>query len=414
MFNYPLIRKFLEAQKLRLLKLDGATEETSFMTERELSGYDYVQENEDTGDRRGIRAIMYDNAINWMMSRKGRQPLYMEHMQLSQAGVIQEDTLTTGIQTFTTALLPLIRRFYTSLIAMDLVSVQPLTGPTGFLYWLDPLFTDTHVADSIVGGTTRKDQVAAETYSDSSEQGTIREMQLRIRSQQITAVTKKLKGDWTIEAEQDMSSQWKLNLENELMPVIGDEITREIDRLILGALLAAVNSAVSWNSAGYLAGDTTTLYRKAYDATIWDAIVDASANIYNSFYIPPSWLVMNGTTYARIQKLDNYVGDPTIASEQAFTQRRYVGILANQYKVYVDPWFTADTILVGARGADWKRAVGYFSPYIPLFMSDKYIINDDFTQFARGAMSRYAYGHLPADKNSSVNYGLARVNITTS
>jgi hypothetical protein len=414
MYNMQRIKGFLENQKKRLLTMDGGDPDNFYLNQREMSGFDQVQENEETGEKRGVREVIYDNTINWMTSRQGQASLRNDFARLSQEKAISEDTLTTAIATFTTSLLPMVRRIYSSLIAMDLVSVQPLAGPSGYIYWLDHIFTSTHSADSITAATTRLDQVSASTYADSSEQGTIREIQLRLQRLLIEVETKKLKGDWSIEAEQDLSSQWKLNLENELMPAIGDEIVREIDNKIITALLGAVASNVNWNSAGYLAGDSSTLFRKAYDATLWDAIVDANANIFGNFYLNANWLVMNGATFARIQKLDNYIADPQVSNEQATTYRRYEGVLAAQYKVYVDPWFTSNTILVGVRSTDWKRAVGYYAPYIPLFMSDKYIINDDFTQFARGAMTRYAYGFLPHTPAGSTNNGLATVTITSS
>ncbi|TET10792.1 hypothetical protein E3J84_03630, partial [Candidatus Aerophobetes bacterium] len=125
-----------------------------------------------------------------MLSRKGRESLRLEFAELSEEGAISEDTLTTAIATFTTSLLPMVRRIYSSLIAMDLVSVQPLSGPTGYIYWLDHIFTSTHSADGITGGTTRLDQVKAGTYSDSSEQGTIREIQLKLQKLLIEVGTK--------------------------------------------------------------------------------------------------------------------------------------------------------------------------------------------------------------------------------
>jgi len=425
MYNTQKIAGFLENQKKRLLEMDGGDPGNHFLNQRELSGYDFVQEHAETGAKRGVRQIIYDNSIAWMLSRQGRESLRLEFAQLSEEGAISEDTLTTNISTFTTSLLPMIRRIYSSLIAMDLVSVQPLSGPTGYIYWLDHIFTTTHVADGIVGGVTRADQVKAQTYADrpSGLAGsrevmgavTIREMQLRLQKLLIEVGTKKLKGDWSIEAEQDFSSQWKLNLENELMPAIGDEIIREIDSQILAALLGAVASNTTWPIISPIAADATlTLYQKAYDQTLWNAIVDANTNIYSAFYLNADWLVMNPATFARLQKLEQYNTDPLATGEQAMTYRRYVGVLANQYKVYVDPWFTANTILMGVRGTDWKRAVGYYAPYIPLFMSDKYIINDDFTQFARGAMTRYAYGFLPHTPTGTTNNGLAKITITSS
>lgn len=406
MFNK--VKAFLEAQKKEMMRLD----EAEGLRKRELDGRDFVLTNPETGARKGMREILYENTVSWLMS-EARGILFKEFVELAQPGVINEDTLSTNFSTFTTALLPAVRRIYSKLMIMDLLSVQPLAGPTGYIYYLD------HVFGTSGGGATanqRLDQYMHNAYADSSEQGTIRDINFKLASRSVTTSTKKLKATWTLEAQQDLSAQWKLDLWAELMPQLTDEIAREIDNKLTGLLLAGAGAGnVNWNANGYLTDDKSTWEKRQYDRTIYNAIVDANAYIFKKRYVNSNWLLMDGDVFARIQKLDEFVADPSITpDQQAQIGWRYEGTLANKWKVYVDPWFTANKILLGFKGGDWKYACGYYAPYIPIFLSEEYIVQDDFTQRARGAMTRYAGGVLPESDTDAKNYGLATVSITQS
>jgi hypothetical protein len=403
------IDKFLKAQKAQMMTLDEAGGQRA----REDRGYDFSAEDKVTGRVVGMREILYDNTIKWIKDELPRGVLQKEGMLLSQPGVLNEDTLSTAFSTYTTSLLPAVRRIYSKLLAMELVSVQPLSGPSGYIYYLDHLYGTTG------GGATsgqRLDQYNHSAYSDSSEKGAIREINLKLASKLISTKSKKVKALWTTEAQQDLSSQWRLDAFGELQPQLVDEIAREVDLEVIAALLAGAGAGnTDWNANGYLAGDTTTTDRRAYRETLYDAIAETAAKIYKKKFAQPNWLLMDGDTFARLQKLEKFNGDPSITPEQtAEIGWRYEGTLAGKYKVYVDPRFTANMILMGIRGNDWKNAVGYYSPYIPLYLSEEYIVNDDFTQRARGAMSRYACGAIPESESDALNYGLGTVTITQS
>jgi len=402
MNTHEKVFSFLERQKQENLRLD----EVDGKLDRERSGF----------DKPGLRNALYQNTINWVKA-EATDPdsgLLREFVKLEQPDVISEDTLTTAIATFTTSLLPAVRRIYNKLIAMDLVSVQPLSGPTGLIYWIDHLFGTTG------GGATagqRLDQYRHNAYATSSEQGTIREVNFQLVSDTITTIIKKIKAEWTIEAEQDLRSQWGMNLENELMPKLVNEIVRETDGMVIAALLAGVAHNVNWNANGYRTEDAkVTLYRKEYDATLYDAILEANNEIYKSKFRNANWILVHPDNYLRLAKLEHFNVDPLAQANMGDMGRRYVGTLGGgMFKVYVDPEFSSTTkLLMGFRSDDWQYAVGYYAPYIPLFTSARYIINDDFTQFARGAMTRFAYGIIPEEKDGTTNNGLATVSITLS
>ena len=405
---FDKVKKFLENQKQEMLALDKA----EGLLKREETGQDFSLVESEGGKRIGMREILYNNTVKWLMSEQ-RGLLFNEFMQLAQPGVLNEDSLTTGISTFTTALLPAVRRIYSRLLALELVSTQPLTGPSGYIYYIDHVF-----GQSAHGATVnqRLDRYRHELYADSSEEGAIEDINFKLKSLLVQTEMKKLKATWTIEAQQDLASQWKLDLWAEMMPQLTDEIAREIDKKIMLALVAGAGAGnVDWNVNGYLSDDKTTLDRRAYRETLYEAIADAAAYIFKRRFVHPNWLVMNGDTFARLEKLEKFFADPNITpDQQSQIGWRYVGTLAGKYKVYVDPWFQDDTILLGFKGGDWKYTVGYYAPYIPVFLSEEYIVNFDFTQRARGAMSRYAYGVLPESPTDPKNYGLATVTITQS
>lgn len=402
------VRNFLEVQKKEMLRLD----EAEGLRKRELDGRDFVLTNPETGERKGMREILYDNTISWLMS-ESRGVLFKEFMALAQPGALNEDTLTTSFSTFTTALLPAVRRIYSKLMVMELLSVQPLPAPSGYIYYIDHTFGTTG------GGATegqRLDLYRYPSYANSSEKGTIRDINFQLKSLLVSTTTKKLKAGWTLEAAQDLNSQWKLDLWAEMMPQLTDEISREIDSTLVTALVAGAGAGnVNWNANGYLTDDKSTWEKRQYDQTLYNAIVDANAYIFKKKYVQANWLLMNGDTFARVQKLEKFSADPSITpDQQAQIGWRYEGTLANKFKVYVDPWFTDNKILLGFKGGDWKYACGYYAPYIPVFLSEEYIVSDDFTQRARGAMTRYAGGVVPASDTDPLNYGLATVTITLS
>lgn len=405
---FPKVERFLAQQKAEMMRLD----EAEGLAERERSGKDFAAVNEQTGEKKGLREILYDNTIAWLM-QEGVKHMGKEFSALSQPGALNEDTVQANIATYTTSLLPMVRRIYSRLMAMELVSVQPLSGPTGYIYWLDHLF-GSNVGSVHVGD--RMDREQEKTFADSSEKGAISEMNFRLQKKLIETEIKKLQAIWTLESAQDLRSLLGLEMWAEMGTKLADEIAREIDSKIVAELLAQVSTNVDFNLTGYLVGDVTTADRKEYRRQgLYDAILTVGASIFNRKYAYPNWLLMNGDTFARFQKLEKFVADPGIDPKAPIEIGwSYKGTLAQTHKVYVSPWFTDNKILIGLRTSDWRDAVGFYAPFIPLMFSEEFIVGGDFSQRARGVMSRYAYGALGEDESDDLNYGLGSVTLTSS
>lgn len=414
--NYTAVRALLERQKQDMVMLD----EDSGENKRERLGKDWSGKDA-KGNKIGLREQLYNNTIEWIGSElHPGGVLEKDFYILSQPGTLKEDTMSTDVTTFTTSLLPGIRRMFYSLYAMDLVSVQPLTGPTGYIWYLQKLFSDAYAPEGIVAETTELQDARTQNYATSSEKGTIRKIQIALKKQLIETGIRKLGIEWTMESQQDFKSQWKVDVQSELTPEMVDEMAREIDHRIIASLRGGIAHTVNFDPTAYPNYDRSTIERDAYRKGIYKAIVDARAWILQN---KPGvdrggvdyWLVMNGYTYAMIEKLEQFVASTPIGDQAAqIGQYRYAGVLANLYKVYIDPGFPNDEILMGIKG-DWKMSVGYYAPYIPLFISEKYIINDDFTQFMQGCMTRDKVGVVPEKyTQQTTNNGLVKIDLSGS
>lgn len=403
----PKTDKFLEAQRQRMVALD--------MDESQ-PGDSPSYLDKATGKKVPAFNIVYENMINWLRSEQAEDALGRDLVRAEQS--ISEDTLATYAPTLTTYLLPIIRRLYHRIIARELVSIQPIPNPSAYVYYLNKTYTSTVAGTGVTAGD-RTDTATTSSYASSGEQSTIYELQMRLRRLLIEVINYKLKADWTLEAEQDWRSQYKLSVEEEMISEVGDEIAREVDRLIIAALIAGAAYTVNWDPTAYRSGDTNiSTHRHAYETELYNALCDAEAWIVqNKRGVTDSgvqWnLVMNGNNWARFKKMEHWNITTVEPNTDVGIGRRYEGVIGGRYKVYVSPEMSDCYILMTIK-KDWKFAVGYYAPYIPMYVSPKYIISDDFTQFAKGAMSRFAYGVVPETYNGSTNNGIVLINLCVS
>lgn len=387
------IQKFLEAQKNRMVKLDREQN-----IDKDPNSPRYY--NQKTGRFVTGLEILYDNTIGWLNGQEAAETLFKEFQMLE--GTISEDTLSTAAPTWTTTALPLIRRLYNNIVARELVSIQPITMPSSYIYFLNKLYTNTHAGSGITAGD-RLDAQTPTTYANSSEQGTIREIQMSLERLLVEVSTDKLKADFTLEATQDWRSQYKIDVEGEMTGELADELIRELDRRIFNALVAGAGATINWDPAGYRSGDTAiSLYRHAYETEIYGSLIDAQAWVMAnakgilSAGADVEWnVVMSPTVWAKFAKLEHWNLTDLAVSTQTGIGRRYVGKINNLFNVYITNEVDDCTILLTAK-AGWLLSPGFYAPYLPLYISPRYIIEGDFTQFSKGVMQRSAYGVIPS------------------
>lgn len=338
--------------------------------------------------RRVLTEIMLQNQADMLTARSNRGPMF-------------EDVITTSnVLPFTTFAYPIIRRVFPNLIANDLVSVQPMTQPTGKIFYLD----FNYAAAGSPPVVHRNDLTAnfQGSYAQAAEATQVQQLGLSVESIDVSATTKKLSAKWSMESEQDLFAYHGINAENELMTALADEIGREIDRGIINAMFSfAAAGNVTWNYTVPGSGPYATLDPKVYNRTLFDAIVDANNLVFNKRYQNTNWIVAGTTTCGRLEKLDEFrlfpAPDPT-AGQIAYGPHLF-GTISGRFTVVKDPWLDAtlgaEKMLLGYKGSRFMDASYVYAPYIPLLTTAPFTDPNTLTT-VRAMMTRYAQqGVLP-------------------
>ena len=241
----------------------------------------------------------------------------------------------------------------------------------------------------------------------SQSQIVIPEINVKMQSQAITAKTKKLKAVWTPEFAQDLAAYQNIDAEAELTNIMSEYISMEIDLEILDMLIAdaaagteywtAKNNGV-YDGAGGFDFPTSTSQTGFYNSqgewfqTLGTKMQKLSNKIHQlTLRGGANFLVTSPTVATILESIPGFAsngnGDAAQA-EYAFGVQK-IGTINNRYKVYKNPYFTDNLILMGYRGSQFLETGAVFSPYIPLIMTPLVYDPETFTP-RKGLMTRYA------------------------
>ena len=165
-------------------------------------------------------------------------------------------TSAGNVATLNRVILPVIRRVMPTVIANELVGVQPMTGPVGQIHTLRVRYSDTNgsgTGDATAGTEALSPFQIAESYSGAAGTGKAaataalegaagNRLSIQILKQTVEAKTRKLSARWTFEAAQDAQAQQGIDIEAEIMAALAQEITAEIDQEILASLKSLAGS----------------------------------------------------------------------------------------------------------------------------------------------------------------------------
>lgn len=305
----------------------------------------------------------------------------------NKKGSLMEATASSDIETFTTWALPLIRKIWPRLYANQLVSVQPMKGPTGKAHTLD--FTYGTAGGAYSSGTSIYANPDYNYANDPGEAAEPKEINASVSGVTLTAISKKLKALWSQEAAQDAAAQYALNLESEMIKILGMQIEREINReLVLGVYNAATTNTM-WTSTQPTSGAWSNATPKEYAESLFDAIQDANKEIFTRVFENAN-VILAGATFAnRLRKLNGFrMLDDAAGMGRVVTGPNLFGVLKDQFRVYVDPFFSADQCIVVHKSDNWMYTGYVYAPYVPLWMTPT--IWNTKMQPQRGMMSRYA------------------------
>jgi len=326
-----------------------------------------------------------------------------------------------NIATLNRVILPVIRRVMPTVIANEIVGVQPMQGPVGQIHTLRVRYAETtndtsaSNTDTTAGDEALSPFKIANAYSGSlttgkadstaAKEGTGgRALSIQILKQSVEAKTRKLQARWTFEAAQDAQSMHGIDVEAEIMAALAQEITAEIDQEVLGSLrsLAATeetfNQAAVSGTATYV-GDEHAALAVLINRTA-NKIAQRTRRGAGNFAVvsPEALTVLQSASTSAFART-------TEGTFEAPTNTKFVGTLNGAMRVYVDSYAADNTaVLVGYKGSSETDAAAFYCPYVPL-MSSGTVLDPGTFEPVVSFMTRYGYVELSNTASSLGNAG---------
>jgi hypothetical protein len=332
------------------------------------------------------------------------------------------ETATTGatavgnVATLNRVILPVIRRVMPTVIANEIVGVQPMTGPVAQIHTLRVRYADQVSAtsgDSTVGGdealspfkiaTAYSGTTAGKAASTSTLEGTPgNRINVQILKQVVEAKTRKLSARWTFEAAQDAQSMHGLDVEAEIMAALAQEITVEIDQEILASLASLSGNTFNYNQA--TVSGTATFVGDEHAALA--VVINRAANLIaqRTRRGAANWAVVSPEALTVLQSATTSAfARSTEGTFEAPTNTKFVGTLNSAMKIYVNSYAaTGAPVLVGYKGSSESDAAAFYCPYVPL-MSSGVVLDPNTFEPVVGFMTRYGYAELTNTASSLGN-----------
>ena len=330
--------------------------------------------------RRNVTAVILENQEKALREEK--------------AALFESENATgASVDNYDPVLISLVRRALPNLMAYDVCGVQPMTGPTGLIFAMkshytsqtgtEALFneadtdfsgTGTHAGSNPVDGTYTTGTGMATATGESVNPA---EMAFSIEKTSVTAKTRALKAEYTIELAQDLKAIHGLDAESELSNILSQEILAEINREVIRTIYkVAKTGSASTATAGTFDLDVDSNGRwsvERFKGLLFN--IERDANVIaqdtrrgkGNFIIcssdVASALAMAGVLdYAPALNTDLNVDD---------TGNTFAGVLNGRYRVYIDP-YSANTgaasqfYTVGYKGTSAYDAGIFYCPYVPL------------------------------------------------
>ena len=263
---------------------------------------------------------------------------------------------------------------------------------------------DFPIVDNFINGGADVGSIVGDTSWGLENQTAIPEIDIKVDSVSITAITKKLKAKWTPELGQDLNAYHNLDAEVELTSILSEQIALEIDREILEDLIkGATASTLYWSrAAGRFVNRTTGAEIGALTATpdftgtvsewyetLVETVNDVSAAIHRKTLRGGANFVVCSPEVANVLEFTaGFRADITADADRGTIGAVKTGSLSKKWDVYVDPYFPRNVILVGRRGGSFLESGYVYSPYVPLQVTPTIFGTEDFVP-RKGVMTRY-------------------------
>ena len=336
-------------------------------------------------------------------------------------------TSAGNVATLNRVILPVIRRVMPTVIANELVGVQPMTGPVGQIHTLRVRYADTFNAGAS-GATAGEEALSpfkiAESYSGNAngradataslEGEAGNRLSIQVLKQTVEAKTRKLSARWTFESAQDAQSMHGIDVEAEIMAALAQEITAEIDQEVLASLNTLAGNAVETYDQAAVSG-TATFVGDEHAALAVQINRASNLIAQRTRRGAGNWAVVSPFALTILQSATTSAfARTTEGTFEAPTNTKMVGTLNNAMKVYVNTYAADDAaVLIGYKGSSESDAAAFYCPYIPL-MSSGVVLDPGTFEPTVSFMTRYGYVELNNTASSLGNAAdyLAAVAVT--
>ena len=354
----------------------------------------------------------------------GTRKQVMETVLENQRKLMLNESATGGATTagaiaqLNKVILPVIRRVMPTVIANELMGVQPMTGPVGQIHTLRIQYAD-NAPDVTAGEEALSPNKIAKSYSgdlagDNTNPGAAptqalegvmgRRMNIRVLRETVEAKSRRLSARWTIESAQDAQAQHGIDVEAEIMAALAQEITAEIDQEMLQKLRTLAGTAGLTFDQSQATGIATFVGDE--HAALATLLNRASSIIaQRTRRGAANWAVVSPASLTVLQSATTSAfARTTEGSFEAPTNVKFAGTLNGTMRVYVDTYAGSDAdVLIGYKGPQEIDAAAFYCPYIPL-QSTGVVMDPNTGELITGFLSRYGYVQL---NNSATSLGNA-------
>jgi len=398
--------------------------------------------------RRAVTAQLLENQEASL--REGRSGGFSQQTSLLEAapvnamGASSSVAADGAIDTYDPVLISLVRRSMPNLIAYDIAGVQPMTGPTGLIFAMRSRFNSQGGAEALFdeADTSFSKSYAANTAStnniDESNAGTVvgqvgsdpnsradangysvstgmttaqaealggatgeqfREMAFSIEKVSVTAVSRALKAEYTMELAQDLKAVHGLDAESELANILSAEILSEINREVVRTINYTATAGAQDNvaSAGTFNLDVDSNGRwsvEKFKGLMFQIEREANAIAKATRRGKGNVMICSSDVASALQMAGVLDYTPALDSNNLQvddTGNTFAGVLNGRIRVYIDPYFSSASgnqyVTIGYKGSSAFDAGLFYCPYVPLQMVRA--VGEDTFQPKIGFKTRY-------------------------
>ena len=337
--------------------------------------------------KKAVTAVVLENQEKALQEEKG----IMEATHANATGA--------SVDNYDPILISLVRRALPNLMAYDVAGVQPMTGPTGLIFAMkshytsqtgaEALFneadtdfsgTGTHAGANPVDGTyTTGTGVSTSTAEGFGDSTTLNEMAFSIEKTTVTAKSRALKAEYTVELAQDLKAIHGLDAESELSNILSQEILAEINREVIRTIYkVAKDGAASTATAGTFDLDVDSNGRwsvERFKGLLFNIERDANVIAQDTRRGKGNFIICSADVASALAMSGVLDYTPALSTNLNVddTGNTFAGVLNGRYKVYIDP-YSANTgaasqfYVAGYKGTSAYDAGLFYCPYVPLQM----------------------------------------------